>query len=62
MKADPDGIIFVIRNGSNGAYIHKSLFKIKTFQTRYSALKYMRQNGLNENIYKIKEMKRCQLQ
>lgn len=62
MKADADGIIFVIRNCANGTYIHENLFKIKAFGTKYEALHYMNKNGLKENIYETEVMRICQLQ
>ena len=42
---------YVIRNNYSGAYVHKTLFCIRAFTTKYHALRYMRRNGLNENYF-----------
>ncbi len=42
---------FVIRNGITGTYIHKSLFRIMEFRTHFEALTFIRQRGLNRNVY-----------
>lgn len=45
--------IFVIRNIYTGGYIHKSLFRIMTFSTRSEAKRYIRDRGLNEDIFEV---------
>lgn len=42
---------YVIRNNYSSAYVHKTLFCIRAFTTKYHALWYMRRNGLNENYF-----------
>lgn len=44
---------YVIRNNYSGAYVHKTLFRIRAFWTRSAALWYMRRNGLNEDYYEV---------
>lgn len=43
---------YVIRNNYSGAYVHKTLFCIRIFPTRFAAIQFMRSNGLNERYYK----------
>lgn len=49
----PEGSVFVIRNDQTGAYIHKTLFKIRAFRSYYGALVWIRKNGLSEDIYRV---------
>jgi len=53
----PEGTRFVIRNDQTGAYIHKSLFRIRSFSSFGAALKYMRRNGLREEIYRVEAIR-----
>ncbi|MBQ8123633.1 MAG: hypothetical protein IJ170_10065 [Ruminococcus sp.] len=53
----PEGTRFVIRNDQTGAYIHKSLFRIRTFSSYYAAAKFMRRNGLREEIYRVEAIR-----
>lgn len=48
---------YVIRNGITGAYIHKSSLKILDFNTYSKAQTYIRQKGLNTNVYFVEEIK-----
>lgn len=49
MKAE----LYVIRNNSSCAYVHKTLFRIRAFRSKYHALRFMRKNGLNEKYYEV---------
>lgn len=53
----PEGTRFVIRNDQNGAYIHKSLFRIRVFSSFDAALRYMRRSGLREEIYRVEAIR-----
>lgn len=44
-------IVYVIRNNYSGAYVHKTLFCIRAFRSRYHVVRFMRTNGLNEKYY-----------
>lgn len=44
-------IVYVIRNNYSGAYVHKTLFCIRAFRSRYHVVRFMRANGLNEKYY-----------
>lgn len=44
---------YVIRNNYSGAYVHKTLFRIMVFRTKYDALRYMCTHGLNEDYYEV---------
>lgn len=44
---------YVIRNNYSGAYVHKTLFRIRVFPTKHDALRYMRRNRLNEDFYEV---------
>ena len=48
---------YVIRNGITGAYIHKSLLKILDFNICSEAQTYIKQKGLNTDIYFVEERK-----
>lgn len=54
----PEGTRFVIRNDQSGAYIHKSLFRIRSFSSFDAALRYMRRSGLREEIYRVEAIRR----
>lgn len=54
----PEGTRFVIRNDQTGAYIHKSLFRIRAFSSFGAALKYMRRSGLREEIYRVEAFRK----
>lgn len=49
---------YIIRNNYSGAYVHKTLLKIKAFMTKDDALLYMRTHGLNEKYYEAVEVRR----
>ncbi len=44
---------YVIRNNYSGAFIHKSLFRIRAFRTESDAFQYMRIHGLNARFYEV---------
>lgn len=48
---------YVIRNNYSGAYVYKTLFRIRTFPTRFAAIQFMRFNGINEKCYEIIKLK-----
>lgn len=48
---------YVIRNNYSGAYVHKTLFRIRAFRTKYDALRYMRTHGVNERYYEVVEVR-----
>lgn len=48
---------YIIRNNYSGAYVHKTLFKIKAFMSKHDALLYMRTHGLNEKYYEAVEVR-----
>lgn len=50
-------IKFVILNSSTGAYIHESLFRIKTFCSQKGAEWFISERNLNPWIYKVKHIK-----
>ena len=54
----PEGTRFVIRNDQTGAYIHKSLFRIRAFSSFGAALRYMRRSGLREEIYRVEAFRK----
>lgn len=51
MKAE----LYVIRNNYSGTYVHRTLFRIRAFRSKYHALRFMRNNGLNEKYYEVLE-------
>lgn len=44
---------YVIRNNYSGAYIHKTLFRIRVFHSKKGTLWFMRRNGLSEMYYEV---------
>lgn len=49
-------IKFVILNSSTGAYIHESLFSIKTFCSQKGAEWYIAKRNFNPFIYKVEHI------
>lgn len=45
---------YVIYNNYAGTWIHETLFRIKTFDSRSAAENYIRLNGLNTRFYEVK--------
>ena len=50
---DPQWARYRIRNGITGAYIHITLFRILEFTDRLEAYRYIKDHGLNTDIYYI---------
>ncbi len=49
-------IKFVILNSTTGAYIHESLFRIKTFESQKGAEWFIAEYNLNKWIYKVEHI------
>lgn len=50
------GLVYRIRNGITGQYLHESLFRILEFDNIYAAYKYLKQHNLNERIYIVERI------
>lgn len=51
------GMMFALRNGFTGEYIHESLFVIMLFKTRADAWDFMIKRCLNPKIYEVEAVK-----
>ena len=47
---------YVIYNNYAGTWIHETLFRIKTFDSRGAAENYIRLNDLNTRFYEVKQL------
>lgn len=48
---------FLIKNNYTGAYVYENLFEIKRFCTMFQAEIFVRDRGLNTEIYAIEAVK-----
>lgn len=49
---------YVIRNSCSGAYVHKTLFRIRAFRSKNDAIMYMRTHRLNKRFYEVRDIER----
>lgn len=57
MKISSHGLIYRIRNGITGQYIHITMNRILEFDNVYEAYKYIRSHNLNERIYTVERIR-----
>ena len=45
--------MYYLLNTHTGTLVHESLFKLKAFETREDAIKFMKIRNLNKSVYRI---------
>lgn len=57
MRTNSHGLIYRIKNTITGQYLHESLYKVLEFDNVYGAYKYLKQRGLNEQIFIVERIR-----